>query len=56
MEAIIELDSEDIKKIIAEHFKVNERSVVFTVKRFTAGYGKGEHYEFMPIVTVKIKN
>lgn len=55
METIIELDSEDIKKIIAEHFKVNERSVVFTVKRFTAGYGEGEHYEFMPTVTVKIK-
>ena len=55
MQTTIELDSEDIKKIIAEHFKVNKDSVVFTVKRFTAGYGNREHYEFMPTVTVKIK-
>lgn len=55
MEEVIELDSDDIKKIIAEHFKVNKESVVFTVKRFIAGYGKGEHYTFMPTITVKIK-
>lgn len=56
MKTIYKLDSDDIRKIIASHFKVNEENVTIKVEEACKGYGMAEHYENVPVATVKIKN
>lgn len=45
METIIELDSEDIRKIIAKKCGVDVDDVILKVESRCVGYGKGEHEE-----------
>lgn len=55
MKVKYELDNEDISKIIAEYFKVNEKDVSLKCKSETVGIGVNEHNIYIPICEV-IKN
>lgn len=49
----IELSRDEIKKIIAEHFSVSEDKVAVAVEPKSVGYGKGEHYQYVPYAVVE---
>ena len=51
-----ELDNEDISKIIAEYFKVNEKDVSLRCKSITVGIGVNEHNIYVPICEVAKKD
>ena len=52
MRQIIELDEEDIVKIIAEHFDADENQVSLTVRPVSRGWGEAEHVEYVVYGTV----
>lgn len=43
MKTKIELDKDDMKKIIAEHFYVSEDNVIVSASEQLVGYGMQEH-------------
>lgn len=45
MKQIIELNSEDIKHLIAKEFNVNEDNVSVSIRKIYRGYGLYEHQE-----------
>ena len=53
MRHIIDLDKEDIIKIIAEHFDAEEDNVSLTVRSECRGWGTDEHYENVIYGTVR---
>lgn len=53
MKTKIELDKEDIRRIIAEHFSVNEDRVTVGAKEMCVGYGMMEHNESVPYCIVE---
>lgn len=53
MKEHIELSRDNIKKIIAEHFCVREDKVAVAVEPKSVGYGKDEHYEYVPYAVVE---
>lgn len=53
MRHIIELNPTDIRKIIAEHFKVDQKQVAVNTGMTSVGYGMDEHYE--PYVRVEVE-
>ena len=55
MKTIYKLDVDDIKTIIAQHFKVNVENVSVTTEKISVGYGTLEHDEYVPVVTVELK-
>ena len=52
MRHTIDLDREDIVKIIAEHFDADEDQVSLTVRPVRMGWGEGEHDEYIVYSTV----
>ena len=52
MRHTIELDREDIVKIIAEHFDADEDQVSLTVRSVSRGWGEAEHDEYVVYGTV----
>lgn len=56
MKKIVELDIEDIKKIIAEKFGVEPNEVELTIKKRTVGYGMGEHEKDVLECRVELKD
>lgn len=54
MQTIIELNSDDIVKIIAEHYKVNIDNVIIGIERTSVGYGMAEHDEYFPSASVRV--
>lgn len=52
MKTIVELDIEDIKKIIAEKFGVKPNDIELNNGTHTVGYGLAEHEE--PYLKVKV--
>ncbi len=53
MRYIIDLEKEDIIKIIAEKFDVDEEKVSLTVRSECRGWGTDEHYENVIYGTVR---
>lgn len=49
----IELSRDEIRKIIAEHFSASEDKVAVAVEPKTVGYGKDEHYQYVPYAVVE---
>lgn len=54
MQKIIELNSNNIAKIIAEHYKVNIDNVIIGTERTSVGYGIAEHDEYFPSASVRV--
>lgn len=52
MKTIYKLDVDDIKTIIAQHFKVNIENVSVTTEKIRVGYGTMEHDEYVLVATV----
>lgn len=52
MKEIISLNEKDLKKILAEHYKVNEKDVHVNIYKESKGYGMNEHDEPFVIVNV----
>ena len=53
MKQTIELDTKDIKQLIAKEFNVEEEQVVVAIKKVYSGYGIGEHKDYQIYATVK---
>ena len=54
MKTTIELDVDDIRKIIADHFKVDKNVVTVKTEKVSVGYDMAEHDEDVPVVIVEI--
>ena len=55
METLLGLDSKDIKKILAEHFKVPEGHVVVYTREIMTGYGTDEHTVHLPVASILLE-
>lgn len=53
MKTKIELDEDDMKKIIAEYFSVNEDRATVSAKEMCVGYGMMERRESVPYCIVE---
>lgn len=53
MKTKIELDRDDMRKIIAEHFSVSEDKVTVSASEEWVGYGMQEHRESVPHAVVE---
>lgn len=53
MKTKIELNKDDMRKIIAGHFSVSEDKVTVSVRSETVGYLTDEHIEKVPYCTVE---
>ncbi len=53
MKTKIELDKDDMRKIIAEHFSVKEENVTVECRNECVGYGMSEHIEPVPYCCVE---
>lgn len=53
MKTKIELDKDDMRKIIAEHFSVSEDNVIVSASEEWVGYGMQEHRESVPHAVVE---
>lgn len=53
MRTEIELNSDDMRKIIAEHFSVSEDKVTVSASEEWVGYGMQEHRESVPKAVVE---
>lgn len=56
MKQTIELDTKDIKQLIAKKFDVKEEWVAIAIKEVYSGYGIGEHKDYEIYATVNTKN
>lgn len=45
MYTTVTLDEDDIKKIVAKHFKVNQSDIDIEIYKETRGYGESEYEE-----------
>ena len=52
MKRVIELDVNDIRWILADHFGTVEKDVKINIRRTSAGYGLGEYQEIALTATV----
>ena len=52
MKRVIELDVNDIRWILADHFGTVEMDVKINIRRTSAGYGLGEYQEIALTATV----
>ena len=55
MKQTIELDAEDIKRIIAKEFDVKEEQVIVSISKVYSGYGIGEHEDYEIYATVNMR-
>lgn len=55
MQQIIQLNSKDIKQLIAKEFDVKEEQVIVSISKVYSGYGIGEHkdYEIYAMVNMR---
>lgn len=53
MKTKIELDGDDMRKIIAEYFSVSEDNVTVSSSEEWVGYGMQEHKESVPYAVVE---
>lgn len=53
MRTKIELNGDDMRKIIAEHFSVSEDKVTVSASEEWVGYGMQEHRESVPHAVVE---
>lgn len=53
METVVNLDANDIRKIIAEHYRVDLDSVTVATRQETRGYGLSERQVYVPVCTVR---
>lgn len=53
MKTKIELDKDDMRKIIAEYFSVNEEKVTVTCRNECIGYLMDEHMEAVPYCSIE---
>ena len=56
MKTIFKLNTNDIRKLIAERYRVDEDDVIVKSERASVGYGAIEHDEYVPIATVTLKD
>ncbi len=54
MKTCYELDENDIKKLLAEHFGTKETEVDININAVTKGYGYDEHIEHEISATVRL--
>lgn len=52
MKQIIQLNVEDIKRLIAKEFDVKEEQVIVSINKVYSGYGIGEHRDYEIYATV----
>ncbi len=52
MKQIIQLNVEDIKRLIAKEFGVKEEQVIVSINKVYSGYGIGEHRDYEIYATV----
>ena len=55
MKHTIELDTKDIKQIIAKEFDVKEEQVIVSISKVYSGYGIGEHKDYEIYATVNMR-
>lgn len=55
MKTIVELNTNDIATIIAEHFNVDKNVVTVKTEKVSVGYGLAEHDEYLPIAKIEIQ-
>lgn len=55
MKQTIELDTKDIKQLIAKEFNVKEEWVDIAIKEVYSGYGVGEHKDYEIYATVNMR-
>lgn len=56
MKHIYELDKGDIVQVLANYYNCDTKDVELTVEPFTVVEGDGQHTEYHPIATIKIKS
>lgn len=52
MKQIIQLNAEDIKRLIAKELGVKEEQVLVSINKVYSGYGIGEHRDYEIYATV----
>lgn len=52
MKQTIQLNVEDIKRLIAKEFGVKEEQVIVSINKVYSGYGIGEHRDYEIYATV----
>lgn len=52
MKQTIQLNVEDIKRLIAKEFDVKEEQVIVSINKVYSGYGIGEHRDYEIYATV----
>lgn len=55
MQQIIQLNSKDIKQLIAKEFDVKEEQVIVSISKVYSGYGIGEHKDYEIYATVNMR-
>lgn len=55
MQQIIQLNSKDIKQLIAKEFDVKEEQVIVSISKVYSGYGIGEHEDYEIYATVNMR-
>ena len=55
MKHTIELNVEDIKRLIAKEFDVKEEQVIVSISKVYSGYGIGEHEDYEIYATVNMR-
>ena len=56
MKTIVELNTNDIATIIAEHFNVDKNVVTVTTEKVSVGYRLAEHDEYLPVARVEVQS
>ena len=55
MKQTIQLNVEDIKRLIAKEFDVKEEQVIVSINKVYSGYGIGEHRDYEIYATVNMR-